>query len=948
RFVRSLASALLAATLVATALPGPPAVVAVLDAQPAPVAPADATPVTPVDATPVTPADVAGATDTLGQHPSIAYEEAMAHANDKNAFQPGGRVEVGFAPRAGDRWPVDGHVPTALPAGRATGRQMAASREGTTWADVSTTTAGSGATSAAGTAAPGATADTNATPDPAASPVPADPIPAPADPSASPEATSGPVDAPAGGPAIPATGVVYTAPEPAPALETAAASGLTRQVFGFLPYWELSGASSKLNYDVLSTIGYFSVGADSNGNLRKKNSDGTTTTGWGGWTSSSLTSVINDAHAHGTRVVLTLSVFAWTTSQASVQKALLGSATARLNFAKQAAAAVRDRGADGINLDFEPLASTYSDEFVALLRTVRSELNKVGSGYQLTYDTTGYIGNYPLEASVAAGAADAIFIMGYDYRTSSSSTAGSIDPLSGTGYDLADTVRAYTARVSPSRIILGLPWYGRAWSTVSDAVRSKNQSGEKYGYSAAVNYESLVALVAKYGRRWDPAEQSPYIVYRRENCTSTYGCVTSWRQVYYEDAASMSLRYALVNDYNLRGAGMWALGYDGGNPELYRAVSESFLVDKAAPQAGVINLAAAQADEGFVVSWTARDATAVATYDVQVSVDGGAWVAWIAGTRATSEVWLGGDGHGYAFRVRATDTKGNVGAWNVTSVYDSTPSIAVGGFGRVAADGLAYRTGPDTSAGKLGTLSAGTIVAFTRGPVSADGYTWYEVTQPIAEWSPVSFVERGVWLAVNSSTTTYVTAYRAPNSTAVDAGLTGLDFGTGASAVGTASSAVSRRQLSPNGDGFEDGLRLRWTNSRAFDTMLLNVYRLDGTLVGSRAVAALAAGARTWDWDGRAGASVVPDGRYVLQLVGTAAGRTYRAPSNRPVTTAQVAAYAVTVDTTHPHTTYVPLAPARLLDTRSGTGLSGPFKSGTARTFQVTGRGGVPAGAVAV
>ena len=285
--------------------------------------------------------------------------------------------------------------------------------------------------------------------------------------------------------------------------------------------------------------------------------------------------------------------------------------------------------------------------------------------------------------------------------------------------------------------------------------------------------------MARYGRRWDAAEQSPYIVYRRENCTSTYGCVTSWRQVYYDDAASMKLRYALVNDYNLRGAGMWALGYDGGHPELYRAVSESFLVDKAAPQAGVKMLAATQADEGFVVSWTARDATAVANYDVQVSTDGGAWATWLTGTRATSDVWLGDDGHGYAFRVRATDTKGNVGAWNVASVYDPTPSIAVGGFGRVATDGLSYRTGPDTAAGKLGTLAAGTIVAITRGPVSADGFTWYEVTQPIAEWSPVSFVERGVWLAVRSSTTTYVTAYRAPNSTIVDAVLRDLDFGAG-------------------------------------------------------------------------------------------------------------------------------------------------------------------------
>ena len=46
--------------------------------------------------------------------------------------------------------------------------------------------------------------------------------------------------------------------------------------------------------------------------------------------------------------------------------------------------------------------------------------------------------------------------------------------------------------------------------------------------------------------------------------------------------------------------------------------------------------------------------------------------------------------------------------------------------------------------------------------------------------------------------------------------------------------------------------------------------------------------------------------------------------------------------------TYVPLAPARLLDTRSGNGLSSPFVSGTPRTFQVTGRGGVLSNAVAV
>ncbi len=46
--------------------------------------------------------------------------------------------------------------------------------------------------------------------------------------------------------------------------------------------------------------------------------------------------------------------------------------------------------------------------------------------------------------------------------------------------------------------------------------------------------------------------------------------------------------------------------------------------------------------------------------------------------------------------------------------------------------------------------------------------------------------------------------------------------------------------------------------------------------------------------------------------------------------------------------TYVSLTPARLLDTRDGTGLTGTFASGVARTFTVAGVGDIPANAVAV
>jgi hypothetical protein len=51
---------------------------------------------------------------------------------------------------------------------------------------------------------------------------------------------------------------------------------------------------------------------------------------------------------------------------------------------------------------------------------------------------------------------------------------------------------------------------------------------------------------------------------------------------------------------------------------------------------------------------------------------------------------------------------------------------------------------------------------------------------------------------------------------------------------------------------------------------------------------------------------------------------------------------------TYPATTFHPIAPVRILDSRANNGLNGVFFPRTPRRFQVTGRGPVPAGAVAV
>jgi spore germination protein YaaH/flagellar hook assembly protein FlgD len=814
---------------------------------------------------PATAPSVDEAAPPVSQEPSIIALDAAAHEHDQIRFTPGGPVRVPFSPRPDDGWTVDGIAPRRLPASAASGRAMAASSQGAIWAPSSS--------------APEAR--------------PPEPLPS----------TPGPIDGPAPGPAIaavPVSALVTTDPLSAPP----GATDLRRQVFGFLPYWELSDRSTRLDYRLLSTIAYFGVGADADGDLLKRNRDGSTSVGWAGWTSSRMTSVIEAAHRRGTRVVLTVQAFAWTTNQAEAQSALLGSAAARLKLARQIAAAVRDRGADGANLDFEPLVAGRSDEFVALVRTIRAELTRIARGYQLTFDTTGWIGNYPIEAATAPGAADAIFIMGYDYRTAASGSAGSIAPLGGPTYDLVDTVLAFTDRVPARKLILGVPYYGRAWSTVSAKPRSKTHTGTKYGWSASVTYENAVALAKQHGRRYDRRDASAWIAYKRRTCSASSGCVTTWREVYYDDAQSLRAKYDMINRYGLRGAGIWALGYDGTRPELYGAIVAKFLHDTTAPETGIDVLAARQGDEGFTVTWSAQDMNPIRSYDVQVSVDGGRWKSWFTRTRATEATLLGRDGHGYAFRARATDAKGNRGRWNIASLPSPRPTVHKGGFATVKAATLTVRSRPDTAAPTVAKLESGDIVAITGGPVQADGYAWYQVSGPLQTWAPTEPVRTGNWVAGKDGSVAYLVGRTPPNTTIVEAGIAGLSFGAdGRASLGPSPAAHAARAFSPNGDGSEDRLTIRWTNGLALDSLTLKVLRADGSTVGTRGVSGVGRGPQAWAWDGTVDGHRLVDGRYVLQLIGTAGSRTFRAPSARPMTPAQVALYAVTVDTIGPRLT---------------------------------------------
>ncbi|HSL97366.1 MAG TPA: hypothetical protein VK831_02225, partial [Candidatus Deferrimicrobiaceae bacterium] len=147
--------------------------------------------------------------------PSAHYLDALEHELEVLEFEPGERVTIPFQPRASDRWPIGGSLPRALPAGYATGAEMRAAPADAAWSI-------------------GAPPDLR-------------------DPGSAEPSLEG-VDQDGGATGSLATGTSWSASTGDENVAAAAVgeNGLRREVFGFLPYWEVSG-SVDLDYRTLST-----------------------------------------------------------------------------------------------------------------------------------------------------------------------------------------------------------------------------------------------------------------------------------------------------------------------------------------------------------------------------------------------------------------------------------------------------------------------------------------------------------------------------------------------------------------------------------------------------------------------------------------------------------------------------------------------------------------------
>jgi putative cell wall-binding protein/spore germination protein YaaH len=356
-----------------------------------------------------------------------------------------------------------------------------------------------------------------------------------------------PSAAPAGAPA----------PVAAPLAEEQLARRLSGEVYGFLPYWEIDAETDAyLRYDLLTDIALFSVGFTATGEIS------TSATGYPYVTGSTAATIVEHAHAAGVRVDLTVTSFGL-----EKNAAFFTNPTAMATAASAISALAQAEGLDGVNLDVESL---YNENFAAygiFVGQLRAALVSWNPAARVSVATNGSLSGAGMAVQALANGADRVFIMGYNYRTSGTSPAGSISPIARTddGKSLTWTLDLYASKGVPAdRILLGLPYYGRSWHTTTADLHAPTTSS----VGVFVPSDDLAAVPPDTVINHDPLEGSRWFAVPDAEGT--------WTQTYFDDPVTLRAKYALASGRGLAGVGIWTLGYDRGVAGYWDAIIASF------------------------------------------------------------------------------------------------------------------------------------------------------------------------------------------------------------------------------------------------------------------------------------------------------------------------------------------------------------------------------------
>jgi chitinase len=265
---------------------------------------------------------------------------------------------------------------------------------------------------------------------------------------------------------------------------------------------------------------------------------------------------------------LLVSVGGWTWSGGFSDAAL--TPESRTRFVASAVDFVRDRDLDGFDVDWEypglpGFGNVHRPEdkgnFTALMSELRTALDALGKPmgrrYLLTFAAgagSDFLEHTEMEKVQAV--VDYVNLMTYDFRVAGGdSVAGHHANLypNPADPDRQSVDRAVSeflaAGVPAAKLVVGVPFYGRAWANVTPTNEGLYQTGTEPKERLETNYDRLATqLVNRNGfvRRWDEAAQAPYLW-------------NAERRIFigYDDPESLRAKCRYIRERGLAGAMFW-------------------------------------------------------------------------------------------------------------------------------------------------------------------------------------------------------------------------------------------------------------------------------------------------------------------------------------------------------------------------------------------------------
>jgi len=332
-------------------------------------------------------------------------------------------------------------------------------------------------------------------------------------------------------------------------------SGITHTFYGYLPYWVDTLYYDYFQMELLTHIAYFAVEIDpSTGNLGSIPYF------------SRFNKILNYAHSRGVKIHMTFIIFG-----SSNVSQFLNSSTARLNAINNIKTFISNYGIDGVNIDFEFVTGSVRDSFNKFINDLYYEILNHPDGRKELFIATPAVPEwYPgYDVAYLSNHSDGLFIMAYDFHYSGSSVAGPVAPNIPSSfwgqYSVAKTIGSYKQYgANPEKLILGIPFYGYDWPTVSSDIGSNTT-----GSGTAVIFYYAKQNAASYGRLWDNYSLTPWYRYYSGG----------WHQTWYDDSVSIDIKLSLAVDSGLAGAGCWALGYARSEDDLWNVIRKNFWLE---------------------------------------------------------------------------------------------------------------------------------------------------------------------------------------------------------------------------------------------------------------------------------------------------------------------------------------------------------------------------------